>query len=93
MRRQRAAVASVAGHTESWYVAGMKLAEIEQEALALPERERASLAARLLDTLPPPGTDVSDDEVERRERELESGQVAAISHEEFVRRVQQERGR
>ncbi|HTE90139.1 MAG TPA: addiction module protein [Terriglobales bacterium] len=70
----------------------MKLEEIEQEALGLPERERASLAAKLLDTLPPPGTDASDDEVERRERELESGQVIAISHEEFVRRVQQERG-
>ena len=83
----------VAGRNRSWYLAAMKLAEIEQEALALPERERATLAARLLDTLPPPGTDISDDEVERRERELESGQVAAISHEEFVRRVQQERGR
>jgi len=75
------------------YLGGMKLEEIEQEALALPERERASLAAKLLDTLPPPGTDVSDGEVERRERELESGQVTAISHEELVRRVQQERGR
>jgi putative addiction module component (TIGR02574 family) len=83
----------VAGRNRSWYLAAMKLAEIEQEALALSERERASLAARLLDTLPPPGTDVSDDEVERRERELESGQVAAISHEEFVRLVQQDRGR
>ena len=61
----------------------MKLVEIEQEALALPEREHASLAAKLFDT-PPPGTDVSDQEVERREQELESGQVAAISHEEFV---------
>ena len=71
----------------------MKLAEIEQEALALTEGERAALATKLLDTLPPPGTDVSDDEVERREREMESGQVAAISHEEFVRRVQGERGR
>ena len=71
----------------------MKLAEIEHEALALSEPERAALATKLLDTLPPPGTDVSADEVERRERELESGQVAAISHEEFVRRVQQERGR
>ncbi len=70
----------------------MKLAEIEQEALALPERERASLAARLLDTLATSGTDVSDDEVEQRERELESGQVTAISHDEFVRRVQQKRG-
>jgi putative addiction module component (TIGR02574 family) len=71
----------------------MKLAEIEQDALALPEDERASLAAKLLDTLPPPGTDVSDEEVERRERELDSGQVAAISHEEFVRRIQEERDR
>ena len=71
----------------------MKLAELEQEVLALPERERASLASKLLDTLPPPGTDISDEEVERRERELESGQADAISHEEFVRGVQQERGR
>jgi hypothetical protein len=71
----------------------MKLAEIEQEARALPDRDRARLAAILLDTLPPPGTDVSDAEVEEREREMDSGQVPAISHEEFVRRVQQQRGR
>ena len=75
------------------YLQAMKLAEIEQEALALPDRERATLAAKLLDTLPPPGTDVSDEEVEQRERELESGQVTGILHEEFVRRVQKERGR
>ena len=71
----------------------MKLAEIEQQALALSEHDRASLAARLLDTLPPPGTDVPDDELERRERDLDSGQVAAIPHAEFVRRVQRARGR
>ena len=67
--------------------------EIAQEALALPDRDRATLAAKLLETLPPPGTDVSDEEVEQREREMESGQVTAISHEEFVRRVQEQRGR
>jgi hypothetical protein len=71
----------------------MKLAEIEQEALALPDRDRASLAAKLLDTLPPPGTDVSDEEVEQREREMDLGQVTAISHQEFVRHVQEQRGR
>ena len=71
----------------------MKLMEIEQEALALPDRDRASLAAKLLCTLPPPGTDVSDEEVEQREREMESGEVTAISHQEFVRRVQEQRGR
>ena len=68
----------------------MKLAEIEQEALALSDQERATLAAKLLHTLPPLFTDVSDDEVERREREMESGEVTAISHEEFVQR---DRGR
>jgi len=71
----------------------MKLVEIEQEALALPDRDRASLVAKLLDTLPPPGTDVSDEEVDLREREMDLGQVSAISHEEFVRRVQEQRGR
>ena len=70
----------------------MELAEIQREALALSDQDRASLAATLLDTLPPPGMDISDEEVERREQELESGQVTAISHEEFVRRVRQERG-
>jgi len=71
----------------------MSLAEVEKQALALNESERARLAARLLETLPPPGTDVSDEEVWEREAELESGRVQPISHEEFVRRVQEERGR
>jgi hypothetical protein len=71
----------------------MKLVEIEQKALALPDRDRASLVARLLDTLPPPVTEVSDEEVERREREMDLGQVTALSHQEFVRRVQEQRGR
>jgi len=70
----------------------VKLAEIEQEALALSDRQRASLAAKLLHTLPAPGPVLTDDEVARREQELDSGQVAAIPHDEFVRRVQQERG-
>ena len=69
----------------------MKLTEIEREALALSDRDRASLAAKLLDTLPPPGTDISDEEVERRERELDSGEVAPMLREEFIRRVQEER--
>jgi putative addiction module component (TIGR02574 family) len=71
----------------------MKLATIEQDALALPECERAALAVKLLDTLPPPETEVSDEEVERRESDLESGRVTAISQEEFVQRVRQARRR
>ena len=37
--------------------------------------------------------EVSDAEVDQRERDLDSGKVTAISHEEFVRRVKLERGR
>jgi hypothetical protein len=72
---------------------GMKLAEIEQEALGLSDRDRAALAAKLLDTLIAPESSVSNGEIEQREQELESGQIAPISHEEFTRRVQRERGR
>jgi hypothetical protein len=78
---------------EVCYCCGMKLAEIEQQALTLSDRDRASLAAKLLDTLPPPGTDVTDEEVEQRERELESGQVSPISHVDLVRRVEEHRNR
>jgi len=69
------------------------LSQIQQEAVALPERERIDLVRMLLDTLPPLGADVSDEEVAVRERELESGQVEPLTHEEFVRRVNKECGR
>ncbi len=71
----------------------MKLEEIEKEAAALPQGQRVDLVCKLLDTLPPPDTDVPDEEVAAREGELQSGAVEALSHEEFVRRVQAERGR
>jgi hypothetical protein len=71
----------------------MSFIEIEQEAKALSRKQRATLVAALLDTLPAPGTEVSDEEVARRERELKSGAVAAISHGEFTRRVTKARGR
>ncbi len=69
----------------------MSLKEIEREALTLSEADRASLVAILLDTLPDAGTDISDDEVLQRERDLDSGAVEPISHEEFVRRVKVQR--
>ena len=48
-------------------------------ASELPERERATIAAKLLEGLPAPDYDVSDEEVEERGRELESGTVEDIS--------------
>jgi len=43
----------------------------------------------LLETLPPEA-EISGDEVLRRDADLNSGQVEEISHEELVRRVQQQ---
>lgn len=70
----------------------MNATQIEQEALALDEGERGSLAAKLLGSLPVADVFVSDEQVELRDAELDSGKVSAISHAEFVRRVQRERG-
>lgn len=75
------------------YGRAMTLSEIQQEAIALPERQRVDLVRALLDTLPPVGIDVPDEEVKARDQEMESGEVGPLSHEEFVRRVQAERGR
>ncbi len=71
----------------------MSLAELEKEALALPETERARLAISLLRTLSPPGPGPSDEEVLQRDAELDSGNAEEISHEEFLRRVERERRR
>lgn len=71
----------------------MKLQDIEREAFALNEQERARLVLSLMDTLGVPDTEVSDEEVDRRDREMESGTVEPMLHEEFVRRVQEDRAR
>jgi len=71
----------------------MDAKQIETEALALPESARAELVCRLLQTLPPSGFEVSDEEVLQRDLDLDTGIVEPISHEEFVRRVGTARGR
>jgi hypothetical protein len=71
----------------------MDVKEIENEALALPESLRAGLVWRLLQTLPPSDLEVSDEETLQRDRDMESGSVEPLSHEEFVRRVEAARGR
>jgi hypothetical protein len=71
----------------------MKLQEIEQEALGLSESDRAELVLALMRTLAAPGADVTDEEVFRRDAEMEAGAVEPMLHEDFVRRVREERGR
>lgn len=69
-----------------------EMAEIERAALKLPLGQRVSLAQSLLDSLPPGVEDMSEaaelDEAERREREIETGQVQPIREAELWRRVE-----
>lgn len=65
--------------------------EVEREALALGEGDRAALVLALMGTLPAPGSDLDDQEALRRDQELESAEVAPVSHEEFFRTVQAKR--
>jgi len=66
--------------------------EIEKTVLALPPEQRALLAEALLNSLPPVGDEKSEaEEIEqasRRDKEIETGQVQAISEAEFRRRVE-----
>lgn len=69
----------------------VRLAEIQRQADELSREDKAGLLAYLLHTLEgaPQGPD--DDEVLRRDVDLESGSVEAISHEEFVLRMRPNR--
>jgi putative addiction module component (TIGR02574 family) len=65
------------------------LSNIEQEAMKLPESSRASLASRLLDSLPAILSDDDDGVAEalRRDAEMDSDPAAGVSLEELRRAV------
>ena len=71
----------------------MSLADVEQIALKLSEVDRGLLAAALLDSVASESLEYGDDEFERREREMDQGNVSEISHEELLKRVDAERRR
>ncbi len=70
----------------------MKLKQIEDEALHLPEDERAELAQKLLLTLEVPSEgELAEDwlvEAQRRARELDEGIVQPVSADEVRRKAQ-----
>lgn len=59
------------------------LLDVQRQADGL----RAGLIAYLLSSVSKTFLGADDEEVDRRDRELDSGQVTPISHEEFVRQV------
>ncbi|MCX6847113.1 MAG: addiction module protein [Verrucomicrobia bacterium] len=74
----------------------MSIDQIAPEALKLPTRERALLAASLWESIEDPfelSVDLDDEAslslAEKRDHEIESGQVAAVSHQDLMRRLRQ----
>jgi putative addiction module component (TIGR02574 family) len=68
--------------------------QIAPQALKLPARERALLAATLWESIEDPNAlavDMTDDEAVdlavQRDAELESGAVVPLSHEELMKRL------
>ncbi|MDD5262490.1 MAG: hypothetical protein PHD76_11660 [Methylacidiphilales bacterium] len=71
----------------------MTLTEVESLAFKLSEQQRAVLAARILDTLPPALADSDDGIVEalRRDIEIDSDPSIGINLEQFDRLIAQRR--
>ena len=74
----------------------MSIDQIAPEALKLPTRERALLAASLWESIEDPfeiSVDLDDESAlnlaEERDREIESCKVIAISHQELMQRLRQ----
>jgi len=63
----------------------LKVAEIRDAVAHLPSGERAEIAAFILGGLEETHYWVDDKEVHRRSAELESGEVKALTHEEFLK--------
>jgi hypothetical protein len=73
----------------------MSLSDIKDALTELPDKQRGSLAAWLLDSLPPHGDeDASVEgiaEAARRRDELDSGSVQSIAADEFWAAIERER--
>ena len=71
----------------------LTLTEVESLAFELPEQQRATLASRILDTLPPLFADSDDGiaEAEHRDSELDVDPSKGINLEQFDRLIAQRR--
>jgi putative addiction module component (TIGR02574 family) len=72
----------------------MTIAQLTNEALALPLQERAALAQQLWDSIYDEGTvtgfidNTARAEIERRDAEMESGSVPGVPHDEAMAKIE-----
>ncbi len=68
------------------------IADIEKQALDLPDQERAKLADRLIASLPPDFTYEEEiTEAERRSLEMDTEPSKVLSHDEFFKFFEERR--
>ena len=63
------------------------LMELQKEITALGEEERSELASFILSSLPNAPLGPDDEEVTKRENEMDSGEEAPISYAEFKQAI------
>jgi hypothetical protein len=63
------------------------LMELQKEITALGEEERSGLASFILSSLPNAPSGPDDEEVAKRENEMDSGEATPISYTEFKQAV------
>ena len=75
--------------TKPAILGGMEQDAVLSEALALPEKDRAEVIVKLIESLGAPASGMSDEEAiaeaERRSEEMDRDPSYSISHEEFLR--------
>jgi hypothetical protein len=65
----------------------VQLADIQKQAKELSEEDRACLVAFLLHGFSGAPSGPDDDEVDKRDADMDSGSVAPISHNDFLAQV------
>lgn len=63
------------------------LSELQKQADDLSSEDRVGLLHYLIERLPEVPMGPDDDELARRERDLDSGEVAGMTHDAFCREV------
>ena len=63
------------------------LLEVQSEADKLTSFEREQLITHLISNSPSPAPEISDSEADLRDEEIDSGKVAPVSHEDFIKQV------
>ena len=64
------------------------LSQVQKQADQLSTEDREGLLAYLIHSIPATAIGADDEEISRREYDMDSGSVELLSHEEFVRQVQ-----